>query len=230
MVCDVAEYGTKPNCPPFNPAPALPNLYQCRLFFHYEYVCFFKCKTFHLPRCTVCEMLFKLWEKMSQTEHSMEPPLHTAPALSKSRCYKVYRNQNIIFLFPLHSSKHLVNTLWSHPRNLVCGRNDRISWSNGASKRGRKGEGGLSEGRGWGGELKGEGLMKKLEVLVRFKCDSHIKFESSSLGFVCTSWAYSLKPFQRAGCDLGCRGADTLRLCRTAVGPIITADKSYWLC
>lgn len=43
--------------------------------------------------------------------HSMEPLLHTAPALSKSRCYKVYRNQNIIFLFPLHSSKHLVNKL-----------------------------------------------------------------------------------------------------------------------
>lgn len=75
---------------------------------------------------------FKLWgEKNLQ---STEPLLRTAAALSRSRCYKVYRNQNIIFLFPLHSSKHLVNKLWSHPRNLVCGRNDRISWSNGARK------------------------------------------------------------------------------------------------
>ena len=74
---------------------------------------------------------FKLWGEINR---STEPLLRTAAALSRSRCYKVYRNQNIIFLFPLHSSKHLVNKLWSHPRNLVCGRNDRIFWSNGARK------------------------------------------------------------------------------------------------
>lgn len=34
---------------------------------------FFKCEPFDLPRCTVCETLFKLWENMSRAEHSMSP-------------------------------------------------------------------------------------------------------------------------------------------------------------